>query len=298
MVALLGAFLAMVPPTSASAGPQTIPTTVLTIYQSNYTTEHDNFTVAVKVADTTGIQFVYYDFCQLPPGVLCYSPVAMAAHPGGWYIGSTKSMSQYHGMTEGATAGFNITILYNDNSTTKEPSVPNTFTALTVGQTVTGQYMFQMIVSPELYGLSGVVNDQSSGVPIAGATVTLTPGNGTTATTSASGAYSFAGLLNGTYTVSVSQHGYRTMNQTVSVAGADAVQNLALTNSSTTGPTGGGGSGSSAFGGLSPMVIVAVALVPVVVVAVALLLWRRRQVGPSPGSSASTAPGDRGPEQP
>jgi hypothetical protein len=254
---------------------------VLTIYQSNYTTEHANFTVAMKVADTTGIQFVYYDFCQLPPGTLCYSPVQMTAESGNWYVGTTKLMSQYHNMLEGAKAGFNITILYADNSTTKEPSFPNSFGGLTVAQTVTGEYMFQMIVMPEVYGLSGVVKDQTTGAPIVGATVALTPGNGTTATTGHDGSYSFASLLNGTYTLSVTPAGYRTSNQSVTISGQNAVQDVAVVNASSTDHSGGGG-GSAPSGGLSSSTILVATMVPVVIVALALLLWRRRRGGSPP----------------
>jgi len=289
LVVLMGA--------SASAeSPRTAPTSFfLAIYQSSNTTEQENFTVSIEVANTTNISFVYFTFCQLSSPV-CYAPVAMAAHGSNWYVGTTNRMSTYSGMTVGVRAGYNITVLYDNLSTVTAPTVPNLFSNLTVAQSVSSEYMFEMTVSPTLSDLSGLVADAVTSVGIADATLTLTPGNGLTATTNATGAYSFSGLLNGTYTLSVSAPGYETTNETVTIADANAVQNVPLyAGSGTSPPKGGGGAGggiTSLLGSLGVWLIVAVL---VVVGALGLVAWgRRRNAGSLPAASSPGSPGGVG----
>ncbi|MCI4331015.1 MAG: carboxypeptidase-like regulatory domain-containing protein [Thermoplasmata archaeon] len=249
---------------------------VLAIYQSNYTTEHDNFTVSLEVTNAADISYVYFTFCQLS-SPLCYLPVFMTAHGTNWFVGTTHSMSSYHGMTVGVRAGYNITIEYANNSTLNEPAVPNPFSNLTIAQSVTGEYMFQMTVRNQLFALSGVVTDQATGAPLPGAMVTASPGNNSTATTGANGAYTIPGLLNGTYKLSVSDHGYRAANQTVVIAGQDLVENIPIANATPSASHTGTNSGASPFGklsGSSPFLIGGVLVV--IVALVALVVWRKR----------------------
>jgi Carboxypeptidase regulatory-like domain len=282
VVGLIGGASAQVPLGSSS--------TVLAINPSSYTTEQDNFTVSLEVANTAGIQFVYFTFCQLSSPV-CYLPVSMALQGTNWYVGTTKPMTSYLGMTVGVRAGYNITIVYSDNQNVTEPTVPNPFGNLTIAQSVTGEYMFQMTVSPSVYALRGVVADSATSTGISGARVSLTPGTHLAITTGSTGAYSFPGLLNGTYTVSVSQHGYQTINASVAIAGRDAVKDISLANDSSllnhhgSRPSGMWGL-FNPFVGVGPWVIAAV-LVGVVALVAFAIMRKRKPKGDSPSADPS-----------
>jgi cytochrome c-type biogenesis protein len=270
---------------ASAQAPRVAPTSFfVALDQSNTTTEQENFTVSLEVANTTNISFVYFTFCQLSSPV-CYSPVAMNATGGNWYSGTTNPMSTYDGMTVGVHAGYNITVLYDNGSTVTAPTVPNLFTNLTIAQSVSGEYMFEMTVAPTLYDLTGLVADAVTSVGIDGATVALVPG-GLTTTTNATGAYAFTGILNGTYTLSVSAPGYETTNETVTIANANGVQNVPLYAGTGTAPpgTGGGGGGSpSLLGGLDAWLIAAA--VVVIVALGALVAWTRRKGADHPSTN-------------
>lgn len=287
---VLGAFagLAVARPSGATSG----AANVLEIYQTpNRITQSDNLSVYLEVADSSNIQQIYFTFCQLTNS-LCYLPVVMTPQGGNWYEGSTNPMTAYPGMDPGVRAGYNITITYTDNSTLSEPSLPNAFANLTVAQSVTGENLFEMVVSNPVFGLSGTVTDAATGAPILGATVSLGPGN-VTATTS-TGTYSFGALVNGTYSLSVSKPGYRTSTQSVSVSGHNLVENVQLSNASVATSPGTSGSGGAGLGFLStPLGIGAVAAVIVGLVAVAFVavgLSRRRR-GPRGASAGAADPG-------
>ncbi|MCI4336574.1 MAG: carboxypeptidase-like regulatory domain-containing protein [Thermoplasmata archaeon] len=265
--------------------PRATGTTVLAIDQSTYTNEQDNFTVSLEVGSTAGISFVYFTFCQLS-SPLCYLPVSMSLHGTNWYVGTTNPMTSYNGMTVGVRAGYNITIVYTDNSNITEPTVPNPFGNLTIATSVTGEYMFQMSVSNQVYGLSGVVNDADKGTPLAGATVSISGPENATTTTGSTGAYAFSGLYNGTYTLAASENGYRTSTQNVVVGGQSLVKDIPIANmSAPLNPNGGGGS-SSALSALSPWIVGVVVLVVLVALG-ALLLGRRKRHEPSSPSAGS-----------
>lgn len=71
--------------------------------------------------------------------------------------------------------------------------------------------------SVEIYGtISGKVTDFSSGEPLSAAIVTLIP-NSSTIQTSSDGAFSFANLEEGQYTVSVQKDGFQANRKNVSV---------------------------------------------------------------------------------
>src|SRR5437879_4401437 len=65
--------------------------------------------------------------------------------------------------------------------------------------------------------INGTVVANLTGLPISGATVSLSPG-GLTTTTNGNGAFTFANVTPGTYTLSVSATLYTTSTQTVTVA--------------------------------------------------------------------------------
>ena len=273
------------------------PTVVVAIYQTAHITEHQRFTVSAEVGSTTGIQFVYFTFCQLS-SPQCYRPVAMALHAPNWYVGTTNPMSTYPGMLPGVKAGYNITVEYTDNHTVAYPAFPNAFSNLTVGTEVgSGWFMFEMTVSNLTFNLTGTVQDSATSMALSGAHVTLTPGNGTTVTTGATGGYSFGSVENGTYSLVVARPGYTTTTQTVSIAGHDTVANVPMANASI--PPGshsagkGGLSGflTSSIGGVPAWVIVGAALVAVVVVVgVAFMRRRTRPSSPTDDRSGSGPP--------
>jgi Carboxypeptidase regulatory-like domain len=271
------------------------PASVLAIYQTpGLITPQGAFSVALEVSDATNIQQVYFTFCQLTSSV-CYRPVVMAPQSGGWFEGTTSPMTSYPGMSNGVRAGYNITIVFNDNTTFSEPSLPNTFSNLTIATTVTGEYMFEITVHSLVYALSGHVYDSATGRALSGATVNVTPGNVSPAITDAHGAYAFTNLTNGTYAISVSAPGYVASNSTVAIAGQNAVKELSVA------PRGGGpphGSGSS--GGplgffATPLGIAALAAVAVVALIgslVGLRRSRRSKVAAGAPPPPGAEPGD------
>lgn len=229
--------LILVPLLSGGASghaPRSASTTVTAILQSpGRITEQDNFTISMQVASPANIVQVFFTFCQLTNG-LCYLPIVMNPQPNNWFNGTTNRMAAYHGMLDGIRAGYNITINYQDGSNATYPSIPNQFGGLAVSEILaTREWVYEMVVSPQVYGLSGSVHDQSTGAAVVGADVTLSPGNGTTTVSGTGGAYSFVGLPNGTYTLSVTKAGYQFNSLTVAIAGKTAVQNVAITNVST-----------------------------------------------------------------
>lgn len=267
---------------------------VLDIYQSPSVSEQGNFSVHLEVASPAEVQFAYFTFCQLS-SPLCYKPVAMSPAGGNWLVGTTHPMSEYNGMVVGVHAGYNITIEYANNTNVTEPRMPNAFSNLTIAQSVTGEFMFEMTVVDQVYGLSGVVSNAATGAPLAGATVTVVPGNNST-TTGPTGRYDFAGLANGSYTLSASEAGYRTVSATVVIGGRDTVRNISLASGSAT--TGLGGSGGISF--LSGPIPLAAAVAAVAVVGLGGLLYARSRKGRGgpprngperpPARSATTAP--------
>ena len=226
---------------ASAHAPSITPTTVVALYQTPVNVhEQTAFTIFLKVASSANVQQVYFTYCQLTSSV-CYLPVVMTDQGGNWFAGTTKPMTDYPGMTVGITAGYNITIVYSDNSTSTVPSIPNPFANLTVAQTVTGEYVYAVTVIDHQYNLTGHVYDSASGTSLGGATVTLAPGNGTTTSTDAAGAYTFVGLFNGTYTISVTRAGFRISNESVAITGQDTVKDVQLANTTNTAPHDGTG---------------------------------------------------------
>lgn len=90
----------------------------------------------------------------------------------------------------------------------------------------TNYWVDVVFTSSNTYGLSGTITGTGGG----GATVSLTGAESLTTTSSASGSYSFDGLVNGTYTVSVSNPGvtFAPTSQTVTI-NSTAVSNVNFT---------------------------------------------------------------------
>jgi hypothetical protein len=295
---LAGVLLLSLAGGGAAREPGTHSGNVVAISQSVYTTEQSNFTVSLKVANSTGISFVYFTFCQLS-SPLCYLPVSMLPQPGNWFVGTTKAMTQYNGMTVGVRAGYNITIEYSDDVNVTEPSVPNAFGNLTIAQSVTGEYMFQMTVMNQLYQLGGAVTDQATGRAIGGAVVSVSPGGESAVTTSSSGLYSFTGLANGTYTLSVSASGYPDSSATVPISGGNAVKDFTLSNGTTSSNGGGSNPQHSSTNLLSGTTGLAlIGGVVAVLAALALLLVLRGRRKASPGASTSDENSGASPDPP
>jgi hypothetical protein len=78
-------------------------------------------------------------------------------------------------------------------------------------------------------GLTGVVVDADTSAPIAGATVTASaPSQSVTATSDASGRFTFLTLAPDTYTVTVSKSGYQEVSQPGQIVFADTVQTVTV----------------------------------------------------------------------
>lgn len=292
VVVLLLLLLFVAPVHAHAEAPRAASARVLSLYQSSYVPEQGNFSVYLEVANVTAVQFAYFTFCQLS-SPLCYKPVAMAHSVGNWLVGTTNPMSTYHGMTVGVRAGYNVTIEYANNTNLTEPAMPSPFSNLTVAQSVTGEYMFQMTVMNQVFGLNGVVTDSATGRILPGATVTVSPGIGST-TTGSTGGYSFAGLPNGSYTLSASAPGYRAVSQSLAIDGTNAVKDIALANmSAVTVPP--GGSGGTSFAGAassfatSPLGLGILALI---VVGLAVAVYRGRRSGKATPPPAAKPPTD------
>lgn len=71
--------------------------------------------------------------------------------------------------------------------------------------------------------LYGLINDEASGEPISGATITLSPG-GKTQTSGSDGRYEFPDLDPQQYTVTVQKPGYSTNRKTVNVIVSETTQ--------------------------------------------------------------------------
>jgi carboxypeptidase family protein len=294
--------LIVLPAGAVSQAPEGALADVLSVLQSSNVTAQGKLTVSLKLSDPSNVSIMFFTFCQLPPGSLCYTPVVMASQGTGWFVGTTPPMTAYPKMTVGVKAGYNISIDYKSGVNLTEPTVPNPFGNLTVAPTVTGELVFEMSVVDVPHELSGAVRDAATGRGLAGATVSVSPGNTPATTTSSTGAYFFSGLLDGNYSLSVSANGYQTGSATVSISGRNVTQNITMSNNTTpvnphgTGTGGAQGWSSYRIAGVSPFVIVPVVIV---LVALALSLWlrnsRRPPKTPSNGPSA-TAPPPQNPE--
>ncbi len=280
--ALLTALLlsgALVPAAGARRAGPADTTQALAITATNYITEQGRLTVSIQLASTANVTDVGFTFCRMSNSV-CYNPILMKPEASNWYVGSSNPMTDYDGMTVGISAGFNITVNYADNSTQNWPSLPNQFPNLTLSQLLgfdPPENVYVITVENQLYDVSGTITNATTGQPVAGANVSLTPSNATPTITSSSGAYAFSSIANGSYTLTVKDPGYPTFTQAVSVSGQDATDNvhLAATGSGSTGTGTGTPSKSSSSpgfldtstghlvlgGGLAAAVIVVVAVV-------------------------------------
>ncbi|HEY6238942.1 MAG TPA: carboxypeptidase-like regulatory domain-containing protein [Thermoplasmata archaeon] len=288
---LLGgtAGVALLQPASAA-----LPSAVALYQSPGNITEQGTLSVHLQVTDSTDIQQVYFTFCQLTSSE-CYLPVVMAPQGGNWFVGTTNPMTAYPDMKVGVRAGYNITILLNDNSTVYEPNLPNQFGNLTLAQSVTGEYMFAMTVSDHVYALSGTVTSVATGAGVAGVNVTLTPGPSRVTTTDSVGTYTFDAVANGTYTVSVAGAGYLGSNVTVAIAGQDVVRDVQLSHDAI--PPDNGGSPSNGGLGIltTPLGLGALATVVALVALLGLVAYSRstKKKGgrkPSAGVRAETTP--------
>lgn len=76
----------------------------------------------------------------------------------------------------------------------------------------------------DIYGsISGTVTDSKSGEPLPAAQVTLVP-SARTIQTAADGTFSFAGLDEGQYTVSVQKDGYQSNRKNVTVVSSEVTE--------------------------------------------------------------------------
>jgi carboxypeptidase family protein/calcineurin-like phosphoesterase family protein/Big-like domain-containing protein len=121
---------------------------------------------------------------------------------------------------------YHLTSLPDGNTTLTATSAGYTDQTAVVVITAGSTTQQDFALAPLPGSIGGVVTDSVTGRPIAGAQVTYSDGG---TRTNAAGAYSLAGVTEGTYAVSVSAAGYVPQVKPVSVgAGADVVQGFAL----------------------------------------------------------------------
>lgn len=281
------AVLALAGWATAHPAPRASPTGVLQIQQSPNPLPNGSLTVSMKVANPSSVKLVYYSFCQLSQPICYTPPITMTLNATNWFVGSTKPMSSYAGMTPGKEAGYNITIEYANNTNVTEPHLPNAFSNLVVKTEVGGEYMFGMVVRGQVFALHGVVTDASSGRAISGATVTISPSYNTT-TTDSTGAYVFTGLANGTYNLSVTDSGFTSRVTSIQINGTSVVKDVTLAS------TGGGSTSSwwsASFQGIPLLALLGGAIAVAVLVAIWGWGRRKRKVEPAtPTVSGGSSP--------
>ena len=288
---VLGGFVG---PASATA-PRTPTSPVLAIDQGPaIITRQSALTVSLEVVSTANILQVYFTFCQLTNS-LCYTPTAMAENgTTSWYSGTTGTMMSYHNpdnslVTVGERLGYNITIQLANGTNLSEPTDPNPFGSLKTALSVTNELLFEVQVSNQVYSVSGRVTNATTGAAVAGATVSLLSANQSSTTTNSAGVYTFENVPNGSYSVSVTGTGYRTSNESVSVAGQDVTKDVTLSSSAGPPPPPNKTTGSSnpLLGTEGIGLVVVVILIVVAVVAI-LLSRKRRGGGSTPAESPTT----------
>jgi uncharacterized membrane protein len=99
---------------------------------------------------------------------------------------------------------------------------------------VGGWVTLNFALSRSLAVIGGTIVNNLLGTPIAGATVSLSPG-GRSTTTGATGTFTFSDLSPGTYTVTASATGYRSTSVIVTVSGGETLK-LAIRLSTLLGP--------------------------------------------------------------
>ncbi|GAA1568565.1 hypothetical protein GCM10009827_107860 [Dactylosporangium maewongense] len=143
-------------------------------------------------------------------------------------------VTNYSGIDNTAEAGASSTVGIENATGTVGIQYSNNTSALQNGMGVLFKAPGGGEDPPPVTGtVTGTVTNQGSGTPVAGATVTLTPG-GSTKTTAANGTYTFTGVPAGSYTVTASvgsggQCGGGGASAPVTVAAGTSTVNLALT---------------------------------------------------------------------
>jgi hypothetical protein len=290
---LLGGFVGA----ASATGPRGAVSPVLAINQGPAViTRQSALTVSLELASTANVVQVYFTFCQLTNS-LCYTPQPMSENgTTGWYSGQTGIMMSYHNpnnslVTVGETLGYNITIQYANNTNLTEPTDPNPFGNLKTALSITNVLEFEVVVSNQVYTVSGRVTNATTGSPVAGATVSLLNANQSSTLTNSAGMYTFKNVPNGSYTVSVTGTGYRTSNESVSVSGQNQTRDVTLSSNAAPPPPPTQTTSNPLLG--TEGIGLAVVAVLVVVAVVALLMSRKRRGGATPpaeGPTRSTEP--------
>lgn len=131
-------------------------------------------------------------------------------------------------VTANSLGAYSFTGLANGSYTVTPSKIGYTFTPISQGVTVSGANATANFSSTALtYTITGVI----SGAGGANATVNLTGATTATVTADSSGAYSFIGVVSGSYTVTPSKAGYTftPASQGVTVNGANATANFSST---------------------------------------------------------------------
>ena len=132
-------------------------------------------------------------------------------------VGATVSLSP-GGASALTDANGNVSFGVSAGSYTVTASAPTYSSAsqsVTVGNGQKASVVFKLVSITAYGSLNGTVTDSATKAPILGATVTLS--DGMVRATDVNGNFSYAIVLNGTYTLTVSAVGYLTQSQVVTI---------------------------------------------------------------------------------
>ncbi len=155
-----------------------------------------------------------------------YSISGTISGPGG--AGATVNLTgaSTAGTTADASGNYSFTGLSNGSYTVTPSNTGYVFTPASQAATLNGAGLtaVNFTSAPQTYSISGTIG----GPGASGATVNLTGASTATTTADAGGNYSFAGLPNGSYTVTPSKTGYTftPAGQAVTISGASATANF------------------------------------------------------------------------
>ncbi len=191
------------------------------------------------------------------------APIASATVTGGIYSVSTN-----------ATGDYNLTLVAGTYTVTASKAGYGSSSAeVTVEAATHVTQNFTLAVS--VGSISGIITDADTGLPIEGATVKLI---GTTkiVNTNVTGAYSFASLVAGTYTVNVSKNGYISNETEVEVVAGEVTEVNMYMSVEPSSSSEGGISGTllAVIGGIIALIVVALI--------VSAILKRKKNAAPPP----------------
>jgi hypothetical protein len=196
-------------------------TYTVTPTRSGFTFSPASQTATVTSANVTGVNFT----ATAVPTYSVSGSIAPAASGSGSTVTLTQGTTTVATTTADASGNFTFSGIANGGYTVAPSKSGFAFSPSTQAVTVASANVAAVnftISAASIYSVSGLITPAATG---SGATVALTQGTTTiaTTTTDASGNYTFANLANGSYTVAPTKTGYTfsPANRAVTIAGAN-----------------------------------------------------------------------------